>query len=214
MLPNSRASATQSCDTCRVTSSTTLALVRHGETEWNAERRVQGRSDNPLNETGRSQVRAAAEVLRDSEWDFIVSSPLLRARQSAQILSSALGVPIIRVVPLLTERDYGPAEGLQDGDELRALRIPGGFRGAETEADVARRATAALRELVTEHPDARIIVVAHGGLIRITVNELSGSRITTVTNASHCVIVHEDEGAGQSRWSALVINGEAVTASM
>ncbi|MEF2977124.1 histidine phosphatase family protein [Subtercola sp. YIM 133946] len=188
-----------------MTASTTLALVRHGETAWNAERRLQGSSDIPLNDTGREQVRAAGFVLRDSTWDFIVCSPLIRARQSAEILAEVLGVPVVEVIPGITERDYGLAEGMQDGDELRALRIPGGFEGAETEAEVAERATVALHDLVAGHPGARIVVVAHGTFIRIAMSTLSGHHISPITNAAHCVIVHEPE---RSQWSVLVVNGE------
>ncbi|GGF29246.1 histidine phosphatase family protein [Subtercola lobariae] len=193
---------------------TTLALVRHGETAWNAERRLQGSSDIPLNDTGRDQVRATAELLRDSPWDFIVSSPLVRAHESAEILGAELGVPVLSLVPQIIERHYGRAEGLQDGDELRALRIPGGFEGAETEAQVAERASAALNALVAEHPGARIIVVAHGTLIRIAMTALSGQPITTITNAAHSVLVHEFDEAECAAWSVLVVNGQQYLAEV
>src|ERR1700712_5523982 len=140
-----------------VTASTTLALVRHGETAWNAERRLQGSTDIPLNDIGRAQVRATAAILR-----------------------AELGVPCVAEIPRIVERHYGLAEGLQDGEELRALRIPGGFEGAETEEQVAERSAAALIELVAAHPGARIIVVAHGTLIRIALTELSGEAIPTI----------------------------------
>ncbi|MCU1477206.1 MAG: phosphoglycerate mutase family protein [Subtercola sp.] len=188
---------------------TTLALVRHGETAWNAERRLQGSSDIPLNDTGREQVRATAELLRDSPWEFIVCSPLVRARESADILGAELGVPVVDVIPRFIERHYGLAEGLQDGEQLRALRIPGGFEGAETEAEVAARSSAALAELVAEHPGARIIVVAHGTLIRIAMTALSGQHIATITNAAHSVLVHELDEQQCARWSVLVVNGQA-----
>ena len=187
---------------------TTLALVRHGETEWNAERRLQGSSDIPLNDKGRQQVRTTAELLRDSSWDFIVSSPLVRAHESAEILGAELGVPVVETVPGFVERHYGLAEGLKDGEALRALRIPGGFEGAETEAEVAERASAALRGLVAEHPGARIIVVAHGTLIRIAMTSLSGHPISTITNAAHSVLVHEQGGEQGAEWSVLVVNGQ------
>ncbi|UFS59015.1 histidine phosphatase family protein [Subtercola endophyticus] len=193
-----------------MTASTTLALVRHGETEWNAERRLQGSTDIPLNDIGRAQVRATAELLRDTEWDFIVCSPLERARESASILGAELGVPVVAEIPRIVERHYGLAEGLQDGEQLRALRIPGGFEGAETEREVADRAAPALAELVAEHPGARIIVVAHGTLIRIAMKALSGEEIPTITNAAHSVLVHSPSAgeADASCWSVTVVNGE------
>ncbi|MEA9986820.1 MULTISPECIES: histidine phosphatase family protein [Subtercola] len=188
---------------------TTLALVRHGETDWNAERRLQGSSDIALNDVGRGQVLATAELLQGQPWDFVVCSPLSRARESASIIARTLGIEVSTVVPELVERDYGPAEGMQDGDELRALRIPGGFQGAETEADVTARATAALGRIATEYPGARVIVVAHGTLIRLALSELSGSAITTITNAGHCLLHHEPsaDSAAADAWSISVVNG-------
>ncbi|RFA17909.1 histidine phosphatase family protein [Subtercola boreus] len=190
-------------------SATTFALVRHGETDWNAERRIQGRSDVPLNDTGRDQVRATAALLRAEEWDFVVSSPLSRARESAEILAAELGLEVIGHVPELVERHYGLAEGMQDGDELRALRIPGGFLEAETEEDVAARASVALRALVAEHPGARIIVVAHGTLIRLGLSALSGGPVETIRNAGHCVIQHEFGEGDAALWSLSIVNGAA-----
>lgn len=190
---------------------TTLALVRHGETAWNAERRIQGRSDVPLNETGRAQVRATAGLLEADEWDFIVCSPLSRARESAEILAAELGLEVVRQIPELVERHYGLAEGMQDGDELRALRIPGGFLEAETEDEVAARASVALREIVNTSPGARVIVVAHGTLIRLALTALSGGPIETISNAGHCVIEHVPGHGDVAEWSLSVVNGAAWT---
>ncbi|RFA10531.1 hypothetical protein B7R54_15950 [Subtercola boreus] len=188
---------------------TTLALVRHGETDWNAERRIQGRSDVPLNDTGRAQVRATAALLRDQEWDFVVCSPLSRARESAEIIAHELGLEVTGQIPELVERHYGRAEGMQDGDELRALRIPGGFLEAETEEEVAARASIALRGVVARNPGARIIVVAHGTLIRLTLSVLSGGPIESISNAGHCVISHLLDDDAAARWSLSVVNGVA-----
>lgn len=187
---------------------TTFALVRHGQTDWNAEQRIQGRSDVPLNDTGRAQVRATAELLQVDDWDFVVCSPLSRARESADILAAALGLEVTHELPALVERHYGRAEGMQDGDELRALRIPGGFLEAETEDEVAARASVALRELVSSHPGARIIVVAHGTLIRLALTALSGGPIESISNAGHCVIEHL-RGDDAPVWSVSVVNGVA-----
>lgn len=184
---------------------TTFALVRHGQTEWNAQQRIQGRSDVPLNDTGRAQVRATAGLLRADDWDFVVCSPLSRARESADILAAELGIEVTHELPELVERHYGRAEGMQDGDELRSLRIPGGFLEAETEEAVAARASVVLRELAAEHPGARIIVVAHGTLIRLGLSALCGGRIESITNAGHCVIEHVPGEAAV--WSLSVVNG-------
>ncbi|CAN5139436.1 histidine phosphatase family protein [soil metagenome] len=195
------------CETRVVNAHTTLALVRHGETDWNAQKRLQGSSDIPLNDTGRAQVRATAVSMRGDEWDFIVCSPLSRARESAEILGAELGIEVIGQLPAIVERDYGPAEGLQDSEELRALRIPGGFIGAETEEEVSARSTEALTELVSTHRGKRIIVVAHGTLIRLAMKTLTGEPIDTISNAAHSVMLHSRAEDDTHLWRVVVVNG-------
>jgi uncharacterized phosphatase len=126
---------------------TTFALVRHGQTDWNAQRRLQGSTDIPLNDVGRGQARDAVAVLSGYEWDAIVSSPLSRAAETADLIAAGLGLQVARRVSDLAERSFGPAEGLCAGPDLDALRIPGGYLGAETEDDAARRGLDALEAL-------------------------------------------------------------------
>jgi probable phosphoglycerate mutase len=109
---------------------TTFALVRHGQTDWNAQRRLQGSTDIPLNDVGRGQAREAVAALSGYGWDAIVSSPLSRAAETAGLIAHGLGMRVARHIPELTERSFGPAEGMQAGPDLEALRVPGGFRYA------------------------------------------------------------------------------------
>ncbi len=162
---------------------TTFALIRHGQTDWNAERRLQGVTDIPLNDVGRGQARDAVAGLSGFEWDAVVSSPLGRAAETADIIAAGLGRKVDRRLPDLQERGYGEAEGLQDGPELDALRTPGGFRGAESEESTAARGLAALETLAAEFPGQRVLVVAHGTLIRLTLNLALGSTLASVDNA-------------------------------
>jgi uncharacterized phosphatase len=118
---------------------TTFALIRHGQTDWNAQRRLQGSTDIPLNDVGRGQARDAAAVVSAYEWDVVVSSPLSRAAETADLIAAGLGLSVCRRVPELSERSFGPAEGLQAGPELDVLRVDGGFRGAESEDEAASR---------------------------------------------------------------------------
>jgi probable phosphoglycerate mutase len=108
-------------------------------------------------------------------------------------------------VPGLVERDYGPAEGLCAGEELDALRFPGGFHGAETEAGVADRGIDSLRLLAREHPGARIIVVAHGTLIRLSLAQAFDRQVGSIDNAALTVVRHHADG-----WQLDVLNGEAL----
>jgi uncharacterized phosphatase len=184
---------------------TTLALVRHGQTDWNAEGRMQGRTDIPLNEIGRAQARNAVEVLSGQQWDVIVSSPLSRAAETADLIAAGLGMTVKQRVEELTERNFGPAEGLQSGPELDALRVPGGFRDAETEAQAAARGLAAFDELARQYPGARVVVVTHGTLIRVSLSEALGRTMESVTNASLNLVHRHDDG-----WTLEYYNGELV----
>ena len=164
---------------------TELLIVRHGETDWNAEFRFQGHADTPLNETGRAQARALAEELADVQADAIYSSDLSRARETAEILGERLGVP---VTPLreLREIDVGSWQGLTR-DEIDA-RYPGayaawrqgetGWAGGETYDGLAERILPALRKVAREHPRGRVLIVAHGGTIRALRAHVAGVTVS------------------------------------
>ncbi|WP_416403845.1 histidine phosphatase family protein [Arthrobacter sp. LFS091] len=189
---------------------TTFALVRHGQTDWNAERRLQGSTDIPLNDVGRGQARDAVAALSDRQWDVVVSSPLGRAAETAEIIAEGLGLTVSRLVPDLIERSFGPAEGLQAGPELEALRIPGGFRGGESDDDAATRGLAALESLASEFAGKRVLVVAHGTLIRLTLNRAIGRTLDSVQNAV-LNLAHHHVTDG---WELEYFNGERVTADV
>ncbi|PJJ65396.1 histidine phosphatase family protein [Compostimonas suwonensis] len=184
---------------------TTLALIRHGQTDWNAMMRIQGSTDIPLNDTGRQQARDAAASLVATDWDLVVSSPLSRAAETADIIATALGFTVSERLPELAERHYGPAEGLSGGEELDALREPGGFRGAEPETSVVGRGIRSLSALAERHPGARILVVSHGALIRLTTTELLGEPVEPIDNAALTLIRHRPQS-----WSVELVNGSPV----
>ncbi|CAN7149181.1 histidine phosphatase [Arthrobacter sp. Leaf337] len=189
---------------------TTFALVRHGQTDWNAQRRLQGSTDIPLNDVGRSQARDAVAVLSGQEWDAIVSSPLGRAAETANLIADGLGLSVARHIPELTERSFGPAEGLQAGPELDALRIPGGFRGAESEDEAASRGLAALETLAEEFRGRRVLVVAHGTLIRVSLSRAIGRTLQSVDNAVLNLAHHH----AVDGWQLEYFNGERVAAAV
>jgi probable phosphoglycerate mutase len=189
---------------------TTFALVRHGQTDWNAQRRLQGSTDIPLNDVGRGQARDAVAVLSGQQWDAIVSSPLGRAAETANLIADGLGLSVARHIPELTERSFGPAEGLQAGPELDALRIPGGFRGAESEDEAASRGLAALETLAEEFRGRRVLVVAHGTLIRVSLSRAIGRTLDSVENAVLNLAHHH----AVDGWQLEYFNGERVAASV
>jgi probable phosphoglycerate mutase len=188
---------------------TTFALVRHGQTDWNAERRLQGATDIPLNDVGRGQARDAVAALSGYEWDAIVSSPLSRAAETADLIAAGLGLSVARRVPELTERSFGPAEGLQDGPELDGLRVPDGFLGAESEDEAASRGLASLEALAEEFRGRRVLVVAHGTLIRVSLSRAIGRTLPSIDNAVLNLAHHH----AVDGWQLEYLNGEPVMAA-
>ena len=164
---------------------TRFFLVRHGETEWNRLRKIQGISDIPLNDTGRSQAAALGDILSKHRFDLIVSSPLSRALETAQIVARKLGMPAPLVIQDLVERNYGEAEG-SSGLELDTLYPPGTeIPGREDRADVTKRVVRTLHDLAIRHPEADILAVAHGSVIRCVVDYAApGEYSEPITNCS------------------------------
>jgi probable phosphoglycerate mutase len=170
-----------------------LYLVRHGETDWNLARRIQGSTDIPLNDTGRGQAAATGRLLARRNWDAIYASPLSRAFESASIISSTLGLSAPITVDAIVERNYGEAEGLAD-PEL-ALRFPADadVPGRETRDEVVARVLPALVELAEQHPDQAVIVVSHGGVIRSVLNAVDPEgHHGMIANGSVHSFRHED----------------------
>jgi broad specificity phosphatase PhoE len=139
---------------------TTLLLVRHGETDWNAVGRLQGQTDRPLSDFGRQQARRLAEELAEEKLEAIYSSDLSRARETAEIVGERLGLPVV-LDPDLREKDWGTWEGLTSIERDRVA-----FAGESTEAH-QERILRALRRISERHPDdGRVLVVTHGGSMR------------------------------------------------
>jgi broad specificity phosphatase PhoE len=152
---------------------TTLLLVRHGETDWNRDRRVQGHSDIPLNETGRAQADALVEQLAGERIDAVYASDLARARDTATSIAAAHDLTV-QICPELREKHFGTWEGLRD-DEIRE-RFPdarsGQWGDGETRDQMTVRVLAALRRIAERHPDGTALVVTHGGPLRAVQREL------------------------------------------
>jgi uncharacterized phosphatase len=164
---------------------TRFFLVRHGETEWNKIRRIQGVSDIPLNDTGRAQAAGLGDILAAHSFDLIVSSPLSRALETATIIASRLSMPYPMIISALIERNYGEAEG-SNGRDLD-LRYPPGTEvpGREEREAVTKRVVGVLHDLAIRHPEADIVAVAHGGVIRSVVEYAApGIYNEPITNCS------------------------------
>lgn len=151
---------------------TELYLVRHGETDWNRQRRIQGLTDIPLNETGRAQARDTGMLLARRRWDAVYASPLSRARETAEIIAGELGLPEPTLLDALVERNYGEAEGL-DWMQVET-RFPHGapVPGRESREQVGARVVPALIELAEQRPGESLVIVSHGGAIRAVLGEV------------------------------------------
>jgi probable phosphoglycerate mutase len=145
---------------------TTIALVRHGETDWNRERRIQGSTDIPMNDRGRAQSRATAERLAASRWDAVVTSPLSRSAETAAIIAGRLGLGGPAHEPALAERRHGTLEGLttEERRRLEAEAVP--IEGLESRVSVVSRAVPALLGFAARHPGGAVVAVTHGGVIQ------------------------------------------------
>jgi broad specificity phosphatase PhoE len=154
---------------------TELLLVRHGETDWNRERRFQGHADPPLNETGREQAQALAAELAGEGIDLVYTSDLARAVETAEIVAARLGADVHSMRDL-REIDVGEWQGLtwQQIEErypegAHSWRERGhGWESGETYEQLGDRVVAALRRIASDHPEERVLVVGHGGTIRAT----------------------------------------------
>ena len=175
---------------------THLGLLRHGQTDWNINFLLQGVTDIPMNQTGIEQVKLAAQAIRAEDWDVVLTSPLSRARQTAEIIASQHGYTEIIEQELLIERSFGEAEGLSH-EQWRAKYsnldvIPGG----ESRTQLAERSKLLLETISKELAGKRVLAISHGALIRTLIaiasnNELprDGERLG---NASLNVVKHSD----------------------
>jgi probable phosphoglycerate mutase len=149
---------------------TRLLILRHGQTAWNANDRVQGQTDIDLDDTGRDQARRVAPVLATYHPDLIVSSDLKRAAQTADALSALVGLPV-ELDQRLRERNYGPWQGLSlpeieqafpEAYQLWRSGKPFRLDGLESVGDVSKRTTLALLDAAERVGKGTAVVVCHG----------------------------------------------------
>lgn len=160
-----------------------IALVRHGETDWNKADKIQGQSDVPLNHTGLFQAeKAAGWLARNGPWDCLYSSGLIRARKTAEIIGDGLSLQLI-IHELLAERRFGALEGLTAVE--REQRFPNRLQdetsvpGLEIRRDFRERVVKAFQAVIAEASGSNIIIVSHGGWINQLLFLLSGGVIGT-----------------------------------
>lgn len=170
-----------------------LGFVRHGQTQWNLEGRLQGSSNIPLNDTGRVQAREAVDVLSGSGWEVVVSSPLDRARETAQIIADGLGLELGPSYQMLIERGYGQGEGMVEAEALE--RWPGKIGGGiEPLESVVERGYRAIAQIMADYPGKNVVVVCHGTIIRYTLSDIAGWQLETIRNGSVALLGQDAAG--------------------
>ncbi len=160
---------------------TTIYLVRHAETVWNAEGRCQGRADAPFSACGEAQLRQLAAELRDVSFDAAYTSPLARARATAEAVLAGRHLRAAQI-PELAEIDYGVLQGTRFSEwptglheAWRADPWQIAFEGGESLRDVRARVTPVFQRIVSAHPGETVLVSAHGHVNRILLLDLGAA---------------------------------------
>lgn len=176
-----------------------IGLIRHGETDWNKARKMQGQKDIPLNEAGLKQAEAIAKRLRNENWDAIYSSDLLRAKRTAEKIAQAMGKTIQATDVRLRERSFGQYEGLSF-DQRSRLQYPSGslkaekLYGIESNETLIKRALSFLEDLKRREPDRNVLLISHGGWIRAVLRSLcSNENLPRIGNTSISVLKFSGE---------------------
>ena len=195
---------------------TRVLLVRHGQTDWNAQARLQGHTDIPLNAEGRAQAERLAAALQGETLDAVYSSDLQRAHATAQALAQATRAPLA-VHAGLRERAFGRFEGVHiteieqrwPDDAARWRRREPGFApadGGESLLDFYARCVEAATRLAEAHPGGAIALVAHGGVLDCLYRAaarvaLDAPRSWVVANAAINRLLHTDSGFALVGWN-------------
>ncbi len=164
-------------------SATRFCIVRHGETDWNGEKRIQGQIDIDLNRAGRTQAYAVAKGLRGQGFAAIYSSDLLRAWHTAQIAMAGRQIAV-SPAPTLRERDFGVMQGLTAAEARLARPHAHGHHQARTphydyetgESLIvfAARVTAGLQGMAERHPGQNVLAFTHGGVLDVVYRAATG----------------------------------------
>jgi probable phosphoglycerate mutase len=168
---------------------TRIIAVRHGETSWNVDSRIQGQRDVGLNDTGRWQARRVGEALADEDITAVYSSDLGRAHQTAETIAEVAGIPVVPEEGL-RERHFGMFEG-KTFDEIHAhwpehaqnwrRRIPDWQppEGGESLLELRERVNRTMTQLAARHPGEQIVVVAHGGVLDALYRIATGQEVNS-----------------------------------
>ena len=187
---------------------TILGLVRHGQTDWNAQLRLQGVSDIPLNATGVLQARLAVNQVNSADWDVVLASPLSRARDTAKAFAIKFGLEV-EIVPDLIERSFGEAEGLSHSEWRRVFESHEPIPGLESMEDLEARSIRLLETIASAYQGKRVLAISHGSLIRKVLRIVSNLELPLpqdrMENLSLSTLVHSD-----GQWSVRTYSSKSL----
>lgn len=196
-------------------STSRICMIRHGETAWNAEGRVQGQTDVPLSAVGEAQARRVRAALAGERFVALYASDLSRVRQTAAPAAALLGLPV-QLEPRLRERHYGKFETLtyaearerlpQDYARFKAKELDYDFGGGESLRTFQKRAVACVADIAGRHAGASVLVFTHGGVLEMVRRhalgtDLSSPRDFDIPNAAINWIEVGQEGWRVGSWA-------------
>ena len=201
--------------TTPTTPSTRICLVRHGETDWNSAKRIQGQIDIDLNATGEAQARALRSGLAAHSFAAVYSSDLLRAWRTAQIATAGLGLAVTPA-PILRERHFGVMQGVTSHEA--SLRHPQAYRhhqartadydyeSGESLIAFAARVLDGLEALAANHAGRSILAFTHGGVLDSVYRAAAGKALNAprdfpLPNAAFNWVEHGDQGWRLISWA-------------
>lgn len=160
-----------------------IFIVRHGQTDWNANQKIQGHTDIPLNKVGEEQARNLAQLFKHINFDAVYSSDLIRAKKTAELILVEKKLTL-ETTKLLRERRHGKLEGKHFSEMDSINKIWAGldrqqrlsytpYRGYESDGKIISRLITFLREIAVSRLGQTVLVVAHGGIMRVLLNHLT-----------------------------------------
>ena len=169
---------------------TEIILIRHGETDWNSQQRMQGHSNSDLSEVGRGQIQALGELMKNVSFDHIYSSDSLRARQTAEAITQYSG-HTLQFDQRIREKNLGVFEGLTSTEAkerhpevYRLFKTAGAnyvIDEGESTQQLLERALEFIEEIRLRHPQERVVMVTHGGVVRVLMKHALGLSIDAPT---------------------------------
>lgn len=176
---------------------TIICLIRHGQTDWNKQKLIQGRINNPLNEEGINQVKEVGLILKekDPNWDIIIASPLDRAINSAKIIAKEINYQNEIIINNdVIERDFGMAEGMSICEEIYDKIKKDAVENLEKSYELQTRAYNAIMKIANTYPGKKILIATHSHFIKGLYTKISTEFTFTspLYNASRNYVYIED----------------------